>query len=101
MDEEMLAVPSKVISTEMLGVPRIVEQRFENPDGTEIVFDKDLNGYLRDESPSAGPIESLVSGYNKVKVWEKNGCDKVYSFSNFFAYSLGATPISALKYFEK
>ncbi len=70
-DEAMMSVPTKMIATEMLGTPRISRQRFENPDGTDIFFDKDINGCLRSKKPIAGPIEKLVPGYNKIKVWER------------------------------
>lgn len=71
VDPEMFSVPTQMISTETLGVPRIVGQRFENPDGTDIVFDKDLNGCNRTNNPTAGPLENLVPGYNKIKVWTR------------------------------
>jgi len=71
VDESMLQLSSNIVSTETLGVPRIVEQRFDNPDGTDIFFNQDMIGVKRKTNPTAGPIEYLKPGYNKIKIWER------------------------------
>lgn len=71
VDENMLSIPSKTISTDMLAVPRIVEQPYVGPDGTDIVFGTDLIGEYRKSSPLAGPLENLIVGYNKVQIWTR------------------------------
>ena len=71
VDERMLRLSSSIVSTEILGVPRIVEQRFDNPDGTDRFFDQDMIGVVRKTNPTARPIECLKPGYNKIKVWER------------------------------
>ena len=48
---------SKMISTGMLGEAFEPEQKFENSDGTEIIFDKDFYGTHRNVFPLAGPFE--------------------------------------------
>ena len=48
---------SKMVSTEMLGEAFEPEQRFENPDGTDILFDRDFFGTHREVFPLAGPFE--------------------------------------------
>lgn len=68
---DMLSLPTKRITTDDLGMPRIVEARFENPDGTSIVLDRDLNGAVRSRKPKAGPIETLQPGENKIKIWSR------------------------------
>lgn len=47
----------KLMSTEDLGMAFEPEQRFENPDGSVILFDEDYNGKHRDKLVTAGPIE--------------------------------------------
>lgn len=47
----------QTISTQTLGMAFEPEERFENPDGTEIVFDTDYFGNHRGISPVCGPFE--------------------------------------------
>lgn len=44
------------ISTEILGKAFEPEQKFENPDGSQIIFDRDYFGEKRSLYPSAGPF---------------------------------------------
>ena len=46
-----------MISTEVLGMAFESEQKFENPDGSPIVFDSDYFGNHREVTPKAGPFE--------------------------------------------
>ncbi len=46
------------ISTEMLGYAFEPEQKFENPDGTPILFDRDYFGVRRELRPLPGPFAS-------------------------------------------
>ncbi len=48
---------TKPINTEVLGVAFEPEQRFENPDGSMILFDRDYFGRKRGIFPVAGPFE--------------------------------------------
>lgn len=70
--EELLGHSGKVLTTEDLGMPRIVEERYENPDGSEIVFGRDICGKKRNGSVFAGPVCSLQKGKNRIIVWKKN-----------------------------
>ena len=45
------------VNTRVLGVAFEPEQRFENPDGTEIMFDRDYFGRKRGIRPVSGPFE--------------------------------------------
>lgn len=67
--KDMLSMPTKIYETQDLGMPRIVEEPYENPDGTPIVFDRDYLGRIRKEKPVAGPLE-LAEGFNRICVWE-------------------------------
>jgi hypothetical protein len=47
---------TKLISSETLGMAFEPEERFENPDGSDIVFDIDFNGQKRQGRIVAGPF---------------------------------------------
>lgn len=69
--EDALCLSCDAITTEMLGAPRITEERYENPDGTPIDFTKDLLGKTRGEAVRPGPFASFSAGTQKIVVWEK------------------------------
>lgn len=52
----MPEMQNKVITTEMLGMAFEPEQKFENPDGSPIVFDEDYYGNAHGRMPKAGPF---------------------------------------------
>ncbi|MCR5594950.1 MAG: right-handed parallel beta-helix repeat-containing protein [Lachnospiraceae bacterium] len=56
-----------IITTEKLGLAFEPEQKFENTDGTPIIFDSDLNGEHRGISTIPGPFADIDS-VNKVRV---------------------------------
>ncbi len=58
-------------TTERLGQPRIVEQNYENADGTSIDFTLDILGNKRGDDIFAGPFARLSVGENKFVVWKK------------------------------
>lgn len=49
---------TKIINTKVLGMAFEPEQMFENPDGSEIIFNKDFLGEDRGNNPTAGPVEN-------------------------------------------
>ena len=51
-------VKAPAVSTELLGAAFEPEEKFENPDGTPIVFNQDYFGRHRAISPMPGPFES-------------------------------------------
>ena len=71
LDERFETLATDTITTEYLGVPRITEEVYENPDGTPIRIDTDLLGKARGERPTAGPIEGLCAGKQRIKIWNK------------------------------
>ena len=71
LDERFETLATDTITTEYLGVPRITEEVYENPDGTPICIDTDLLGKARGERPTAGPIEGLCAGKQRIKIWNK------------------------------
>ncbi|PJM77857.1 right-handed parallel beta-helix repeat-containing protein [Bifidobacterium felsineum] len=64
-----LDVDTRIIDTDVLGVPRLVRQRYENPDGTPLVIDRDINGIARKRVPTPGPFEELSIGHNLIRVF--------------------------------
>ncbi|NMM97322.1 right-handed parallel beta-helix repeat-containing protein [Bifidobacterium olomucense] len=70
----MLALPDaargatgSVVSTVDLGQPRIVEEYFEQPDGSPIVVNRDMVGDLRGKESARGPLAVYPSG--EVLIW--------------------------------
>jgi hypothetical protein len=47
---------ARMITSDTLGMAFEPEQRFEGPDGEDIVFDTDFYGKKRPEKPVAGPF---------------------------------------------
>ncbi len=61
--EAMYAKADRVISTDVLGMAFEPEEKFEDPDGTPVVLDKDYFGNIRGPEMYAGPFASReVSG---------------------------------------
>jgi hypothetical protein len=72
LDKAVTKMKNKAVSSELLGKAQIPDQRFENPDGTEIIIDTDYSGKKRNlKNPSAGPFSLNKSGEIKIKVWPK------------------------------
>ena len=57
------------VTTNRLGEPRIVEERYENPDGSPIDFTVDFFGNTRKE-PYAGPFAAPQTGKWELVVWK-------------------------------
>ena len=51
-----------IISSDTLGLAFEPEQRFENPDGTDIIFDADYFGGHRGPETMPGPFAAAVDG---------------------------------------
>ena len=56
------------VSTETLGMAFEPEQKFENPDGSPISFDRDYLGRRRGVNPTPGPLERAPEG--QAASWE-------------------------------
>lgn len=69
MPEDYKPLPTEIITTEKLGMPRISEAPFENPDESPIAADTDLLGAKRAAVPAVGPVEQLKPGHNKICVY--------------------------------
>lgn len=71
LPKEAFELKGTIIDTDVLGMARIPEQRFENPDGSEIVFGHDMLGAERGSTPTVGPLEHLKSGKNHILLWRR------------------------------
>ena len=61
----------RLISTEVLGMAFEPEERFENPDGTPIVFDRDYFNEVRRGKFTAGPFAEFPKEEASVTVWKQ------------------------------
>lgn len=60
-----------LVDTPMLDKAYYTDSYFENPDGTDIVFDEDFFGAKRNTShPMTGPFENLKAGENEIVLWK-------------------------------
>lgn len=65
------SVKTKFVRGRELGQAGVSLEDFENPDGTELVIDRDYFGRPRDpEKPMVGPFEQPSA--RRIKVWPKN-----------------------------
>jgi hypothetical protein len=72
IDEALKKIDSRTITSESLGIPLMVNHRYENRDGSALVINKDYFGQARDpEHPTVGPFENPGEGDLNMKVWEK------------------------------
>ena len=70
-DSALLAARAPVVSTKDLGTTRISDARFDDPNGADIVFDKDFLGSQRGPQKNLpGPFAQLKPGANKILVWQ-------------------------------
>ncbi|MBM6699983.1 right-handed parallel beta-helix repeat-containing protein [Bifidobacterium pullorum subsp. saeculare] len=66
--EAVAGASSPLTCTADLGTPRIVEEPYENADGTPIVFDSDILGADRGQASSPGPLAALHAGINRIVI---------------------------------
>ena len=69
--EEALGLDTYQLSTDNLPITLYTEAKFENPNGTKLVVDKDCFGNERSAHPTVGPFENLKCGKNKILLWKK------------------------------
>lgn len=72
MDTKIKRFKNEMITTELLGSALLPNQRYENPDGSEITIAYDYFGKRRNlKNPTAGPFGKPETGDLVVKVWDK------------------------------
>ncbi|MGW7977045.1 right-handed parallel beta-helix repeat-containing protein [Staphylococcus xylosus] len=72
LPESFIEFKGKVYDTETLPKVRIVDADFEDENGNSLTLNKDLNDDLRENESMIGPLQTLTTGNNKVKIWTKN-----------------------------
>ncbi|WP_436951486.1 right-handed parallel beta-helix repeat-containing protein [Staphylococcus shinii] len=70
--ESFIEFKGKVYDTETLPKVRIVDADFEDENGNSLTINTDLNDDLREHESMIGPLQTLTTGNNKVKIWTKN-----------------------------
>lgn len=70
--ESFIEFKGKVYDTEILPKVRIVDADFEDENGNSLTLNTDLNDDLRENESMIGPLQTLTTGNNKVKIWTKN-----------------------------
>lgn len=68
IDESFASMQAETVDTKRLGMPRISEAPYENPDGSPITIDSDLFGKARGGNPTVGPIENIGTGRVKILI---------------------------------
>ena len=61
----------EAVTTERLGEPRLVEQAYEQPDGSAMDLGKDMIGALHTEHLVPGPFAALKEGKQVITVWSE------------------------------
>ncbi|MEB8307415.1 right-handed parallel beta-helix repeat-containing protein [Staphylococcus xylosus] len=70
--ESFIEFKGKVYDTETLPKVRIVDADFEDENGNSLTLNTDLNDELRENESMIGPLQTLTTGNNKVKIWTQN-----------------------------
>ena len=68
IDESFAEIKAETVDTKRLGMTRISEASYENPDGSPITIDSDIFGNARGKNPTTGPIENIGTGRVKILV---------------------------------
>jgi hypothetical protein len=72
IDDSIFEMENGIINSELLGSAIISNQKYENPDGSEITIDTDFSGKERDiTNPSPGPFSLGRKKSIYIKVWPK------------------------------
>ncbi|RLD91897.1 MAG: hypothetical protein DRJ13_17110 [Bacteroidetes bacterium] len=72
MDVSIAEMNNALVNTELLGEAKIPNQKYENPDGTEITIDTDYSGKKRNiQNPSPGPFHFEGKELILYNVWPK------------------------------
>jgi len=69
VEKGLLELKKQILASEDLGMVRIVEAPFDDPQGKAIVFDTDYNDTLRTAESMIGPFAELKEGFNRIQVW--------------------------------
>lgn len=71
VSDEICKALCEAVTTERLGKPRIVQQAFEQSDGSEIDFSKDMVGRAHTAHLIPGPFATLKAGEQTITLWKE------------------------------
>ncbi len=66
---ELKEIPAVIQTSKTLRRVRMANADFANPDGSEVVLDRDYFGNRRSAGDPIGPIAAWSPGVNRIKVW--------------------------------
>ena len=69
-DYNWSSITREQISTKKLGLAEVTKQKFDNPNGKEIILDSDYFGNPREKNPFPGPYE-IYKSEDRIKIWPK------------------------------
>lgn len=72
VDGNICSKKCKAVTTERLGEVRLAQQSFEQSDGSDIDFSKDINGENHTDNIIPGPFAVLKAGEQSIIVWKNN-----------------------------
>ena len=73
MDQKLIKMNNRLVTTELLGEASISGQAYVNPNDSPITIDTDYLGNPRNKrNPLVGPFEITGKGVRKIKVWQYN-----------------------------
>ena len=57
-----------IVNSDTLGISVTAETKWNDPEGKDYVFDRDILGNVRASRPTAGPIELASLKYGKIQL---------------------------------
>jgi hypothetical protein len=69
--ESAVRAENEAVTTQNLGAPVFSEERYENPDGSDVDFTLDLVGNRRNGEVIPGPFAQLEAGVNRIAIWKR------------------------------
>lgn len=69
--QSFAGLSNPVVTTDDLGQPRVVEERYEHPDGTPYVLDTDMEGVVAERVRVPGPLQALRPGICDICVFKR------------------------------
>ena len=69
--EALIEASCEPVTTDRLGTPCLTEERYENPDGSDVDFTLDYFGNKRKDTVIPGPFADLKVGVQKFVIWRE------------------------------
>ena len=69
--QAMIEASCEPVTTDRLGTPYLTEERYENPDGSDVDFTLDYFGNRRGDTVIPGPFADLKAGVQNLVIWRE------------------------------